>query len=118
MRPAGPYRLRTFHPRSHREADVEDVAVLHDVLLALEPQLPLVSRPRLAAERDEVVVVDDLGADEAALEVGVDAARRARSAVAPADGPGANLVLAHREERDQVEQVVGGADEARPRGLG
>ncbi len=58
-----------------------------------------------------------LGADEAPLEVGVDPARGPRRPVAAVDGPGAHLVLAHGEERSEVEQVVGGADEALARGL-
>src|SRR6266540_1059992 len=104
--------------QSHREPDVQDVAVLDDVLLPLQAELPLVPGLRLAAEGDEVVVVHDLGADEAALEVGVDAPRCARRAISAADGPGAHLVLADREEGDEVEQVVGGADEARLRRFG
>src|SRR6266545_1608975 len=87
-------------PLSHREPDVQDVAVLDDVLLPLQAELPLVPGLRLAAEGDEVVVVHDLGADEAALEVGVDAPRCARRAISAADGPGAHLVLADREEGD------------------
>src|ERR1700682_2440562 len=97
---------------SDREADVQDVAVLHQVLLALHAQLAVVSRLGLAAAGDEIRVMHHLGADEAALEVGVDAAGGARSAAAAADGPGLHLVLADREEADPVEQLVGGADEA------
>ena len=37
---------------------------------------------------------------------------------AASDRPGADLVLADREEGDEVEQAVGGTDEARDRGLG
>src|SRR4051812_36254067 len=61
---------------SHVEPEVTDVAVLEDVIAALQPHAPLLLRPLLAAEAHEVVVGDDLGADEAALEIGVDDARR------------------------------------------
>ena len=48
-----------------------------DVVLAFErASCRRPARACFAAERDEVVVGDGLGADEAALEVGVDDARR------------------------------------------
>src|SRR5919106_3628131 len=103
---------------SHGEPEVEDVPVLDDVVLALDAELSFLPRLRFAAHGDEVVVVDDLGADEPPLEVGVDACRRARRTVSPPDGPGAYLVLADGEERDQIQQVVRGPNEPRPRRLG
>ena len=60
----------------------------------------------LGAELDEVLPPDDLGLDEAALEVGVDDARRLGRLGAALDGPGAALVGAGREERDEVEDLV------------
>ena len=56
------------------------VAVGDHVVLAFEPQLAGVARAGLAAERDVVVIGDGLGADEAALEIGVDDAGRLRRA--------------------------------------
>ena len=64
--------------RSIREPEVHHVAVLDDVLLAFEAHLAGFLGGHLAAERDEVVVGDGLGADEALLEVGVDDAGRLR----------------------------------------
>ena len=61
------------------EAEVADVAVLDDVVAALQAHPALLLCPLLAAEPDEIVVGDDLGADEAALEIGVDDARRLRA---------------------------------------
>src|SRR3546814_2574797 len=91
--------------QSHVEAEVEDVAVLDDVLLALRPHLAGFLGAVLAAAADEVLVGDGLGADEAALEVGVDdAGGLRRLAVAP-DGPGARFLRANGEEGDQVEQL-------------
>ena len=66
------------------ESEVNHVAFLHDVGLALEPELAGFARAVLAAARDVLVVADDLGADEAALEVRVDRAgglRRRRVAL-------------------------------------
>ena len=55
---------------------MHDVAVADDVLLALEPHLARLLRALLALAGDEVGEGDDLGADEAVLEVGVDHAGR------------------------------------------
>ena len=54
------------------------VAVGDDVFLAFQPQLAGVARAGLAARLDVVVVGDGLGADEAALEIGMDDAGRLR----------------------------------------
>ena len=58
-----------------RELDGEHVTVGHQVVAALEPQRALVARAGVAAGLDERVPADDLGADEALLDVGVDLAR-------------------------------------------
>ena len=55
--------------RLYVEAEVDDVAVLHDVVLALDADLAFLAGGGDAACGDEVIVVDDLRADEAALEV-------------------------------------------------
>ena len=46
-----------------------------DVVLAFQPQLAGVARAGLAVAGDVVVIGDGLGADEAALEIGVDRRR-------------------------------------------
>src|SRR5947208_8789000 len=108
----------TKSSRLHREPEVDDVAVLDDVVLALEPQLPRLAALGLAPEAHELVVGDHLGADEAALDVAVDLARRLEGRRAAADRPGPALVLAGGEEAHQVEERVAGADEAGARALG
>src|SRR5690606_23530805 len=111
--PPGPHVTPPSGARgSDVEEEVHDVAVLHDVLLALHPQLPLGARVGDAARLHQVLVAHHLGADEAALEVGVDLAGRLRRLGAALDGPGAHLLLAGREEGDEPQRVVAGADEA------
>ena len=78
------------------EAEQHHVAVLDDIVLAFGAQLAGVAGARFAAELDEVVVGDGLGADEAALEVGVDLARRLGRPRAPVHGPGARLPSGRR----------------------
>src|SRR5260370_38623672 len=75
-------RVRGTQPLG-RKPKMDDVAVGDGVILALEPKLAGVARAGLAAERHVVLPGDDLGADEAALEIGVDDAgglRRPRAA--------------------------------------
>ena len=91
---------------------MHDVAVLDDVVLALDGELAGGAAFGFGAVFDEVVVLDDFGADEAFLEVGVDDSGGAGSLVALVDGPGADFGLAGGEVGAQAEQVVGGADQA------
>ena len=81
---------------SGREPEVHDVAVRHDVVLALKPQLAGVARACLAAAGDIVVIADGFGADEAALEVLMDDAGGLRRFGASRDRPGAQLPSARR----------------------
>src|SRR4051812_43161436 len=88
---------------SNVELEVDDVAVADDVFLAFELQLGVRAAGSLGAVLDEVLPPDDLGLDEAALEVGVDDARRLGGLGAALDRPGAALVGAGGEEGDEVE---------------
>jgi hypothetical protein len=61
---------------SRAEPDVEHVAVLDDVGLALQALEAALGGLRVRAGLDEVVPADHLGADEPLRDVGVDARRR------------------------------------------
>src|SRR5262249_11265941 len=102
-------------PTSDGEPEVDDVAVPHHVVLALETELPGFAALHLAPVAGEVLPSDDLGADEAALDVAVDLAGRLDGGGAAPDRPGATLVLARGQEAHQVEEGVARADEAVPR---
>src|SRR5262245_34733699 len=85
--------LRAMAPRPlRRKPELHHVAVGDLVLLAFEPQLASLARAGLALAPDVIVVGDRLGADEAALEISVDRARRLRRARALGHGPGARLL--------------------------
>ena len=88
------------------EAEQHHVAVLDDIILSFRAQLAGVSRGSLAAERDVIVVSDRLGADEAALEIGMDGAGGLGRLGAFLHRPGARFLRAGGEEGDQVEQVA------------
>ena len=96
------------------EQEIQHVAVLDDVFLAFDAHLAGFLGAGFALAGDEVVVGDGLGADEAALEVGVDDAGRLRRGVAAVDGPGAHFLHAGGEVGLQAEQVVAGADQRGP----
>src|SRR5262249_19830435 len=90
-RPQGLGRSARVLP-SDVKAELDDVAVLHDVVLALDASLARRAGGRDRAGRDQVVVGDDLGLDEALLEVGVDHAGRLGGGRADRDLPGAGLL--------------------------
>ena len=82
------------------EAEVDHVAVLHHIVLALAAQQPLLLGGGHGAAGDHLGEVDGLGTDEAALDVGVDLAGGLRSLRTLDDGPRAALVLTVGEEGD------------------
>ena len=88
------------------EADVHDVAVLDDVGLPLEPLEPPPRGLRMRAALEEIVPVDDLGADEAARDVRVDRLGGLERGLAVPERPRARLRVADREERDEPERVL------------
>src|SRR5579885_2529039 len=77
------------------KAEVSDIAILNHIILTLKALQALFGRRREgAAAGHEVVEAGHFGTDEAALDVGVDLARRFGSFGASGDGPGPHLVLA------------------------
>src|SRR5581483_9632102 len=95
-------------PSSDVEADLQDVAVLDLVVLALDAELPLFLGPGPRADREQLVPPDDLGPDEPPLEVGVDHAGALGGPGAGPERPGPALLVAGGEERPPAEEVVGG----------
>src|SRR5262249_49772925 len=95
-----------------RKPEMHDVPAGDDIGLALEPHLARLLRAGLAAERHIIVVGDGLGADEAALEVGMDDGRRLRRLGSARDRPGRRLLGAGGEIGDQIEQRIAGANQS------
>src|SRR5690606_2849125 len=107
-RPAEGTRESGAELRSDVEAELHHVPVGHDVVLALHADLAGGLGRGHRTGFHQVVVGDDLGLDEAALEVGVDDARRLRSRPALADRPGPRLLRARGQEGLQTEGVETG----------
>src|SRR5262245_63290504 len=121
MGPTAPRTARRTRTELLRniEAEVADLAILDGVVLALQAELAaLAHRGHRAGGGDQLVVADDLGADEAARDVGVDGTRGILGAGAGGHRPGAALVVADGEEGHEAEQRVAVAEHAADRGLG
>src|SRR6266545_7080894 len=82
------------------ESEIHDVVVLHQVILQFEALFAGALRLRLAAGLDEVREADDLGADEALLDVRVDGPGGFPRGQAGADGPSAVFFSADGEETE------------------
>lgn len=93
------------------EAEVHDVAVLNDVVLALDAKFSGLTDSSFRAVLDVVVILDHLGADEAFLKVGVDHAGALGCFPTFVVGPCLHLHLSGRDEGLEIEQMVGFVDE-------
>src|ERR1017187_744229 len=89
------------------EAEVDDVAVLDDVVPPLQPLATLLADGEIRPGRDQLLGPDHLSADEATGKVGVDDAGGLQGGAAALQRPGAHLLLPGREEGEQVEEPVG-----------
>ena len=97
--------------RLHIKPEQHNVAVLHNVLLALGADKALFLGGGHRAAGHQVVERDDLRADEAALKVAVNLAGSLRCFGAAGDGPCADLRFACGEVGDESEQVVASLDQ-------
>src|SRR5579875_2864742 len=77
---------------SHFEEKLDDVALLHDVVLAFTPQQSGGAHRVKRTQARVIIVCNDFGADEAALDVGMDFAGRLRCFRSAGDRPGARLL--------------------------
>ena len=94
------------------EEEVHDVTILDYVFLAFDSEFSGGAACGFRFEGDEVFVFDDLGADEAFFEVGVDHSGGLRGLVALVDGPCAAFVSSGGEVGAEVEEGVGTLDES------
>src|SRR5690348_7393438 len=92
------------------ETEMHHVAIAHDVVAPFNGLLARFAALRFAAELDEVFPPNHFSFDEAALEVGVNHAGGLRRRRAFAHGPGAHLLLARREVRDETQELVTRSD--------
>src|SRR5256885_16711488 len=94
------------------EAEVDHVAVAHDVILALEAELARFLRTLLATVRHEVIVRRNFGADETALKIAVDHAGGLWRRGAGGNRPSAHFLRPGGEIGLQAKKLVGSAGDA------
>ena len=99
------------------EAEFNDIAILHDVFLAFDAEFGLFLRFGHGTAGNQILVRNDLGGNEAALEVSVDDTGRAGGFVAGVDGPGSGFLDTGGEVGSQPEQVIHRADEVAHAGV-
>ena len=96
---------------------MQDVAVGDRVLRAFDPQLAGILGALLTAAGDVVVIGDHFGADEALFEIGMNGAGGLRRFGTFAYRPGVRLLGADREEGDEIEEGIAGANDPRLAGF-
>jgi len=83
---------------------MHDIAFLDDVFLAFQPQLSRLFGPGLTLERNEILISDHFGANEAALKIRVDDSGGLRRGGPRVHRPRADLLRTRREISLQTEQ--------------
>ena len=97
-----------MHKRiSDIKAEENDIAVVHDVILAFAADKPRFLAGGKRAFFDKRLIWHYFGADKAAFEIGVDFARRSGGFRAALYCPGADFRFARGEEGYQPEQRIG-----------
>ena len=100
-------RGRHFYHTSDVEQELDHIAIVDNVLLALGALQALgLDGGVIEVVGFQIAVANDAGTDEAALEIAVDLAGSLRCLGALADGPCAALLLAVGQEGDEAQQVV------------
>src|SRR2546425_2547303 len=93
------------------------IAILHDVVLAFQPEFTLLAASSFAAELRQVFESNNLGPYETALDVRVNHAGSLVGVRTALDRPRAAFVFSGGQKTYQVEQRVTSANESVARGL-
>src|SRR4029453_17427801 len=93
---------------------VEYVTVLDDVGCGFAAEGSVLLRFRHAAGSNQIVVADDLSADEPALNIAVNFPSSINSGHTPPDRPGSALVRPNSKERHQSQKLERKADNTVP----
>src|SRR5579864_7399773 len=96
---------------------VQDVSILHDVVLALESQNSLCSGVGFGAGFQQLVPANGFCANEMLFQIGMDRPGSLDRARIHGNGPGAAFVFADSEKRHQAEEFVALADQPRQAAL-
>src|SRR3989344_8682673 len=86
------------------------ISILHNILLPFRSDLAQLARFAPTARVEELLPVDDLGADELCFKIAVDGRARFGRRGTIFNSPRARLVLARSKEGDEAKQFVARAD--------
>ncbi len=89
---------------------MQNVAILHNVVLALNKKFTLLLAGLLGTEGYEIVILHNLSTNEPALQVGMNYPCSLRSRHSLLDGPCTNFLWSNGKECLHVEQGVRGPD--------
>src|SRR5215468_7859535 len=89
------------------KAKMNDIAVLNDVVFALESELAGFLALRLTAKNHEVIVSNYLGTDKTALDVAMNLSGSFARDRSLSDRPRTDLVFAGRKKTYQIQEPVG-----------
>src|SRR4029077_8680783 len=92
--------------------DVDYVAVLHQVILALEPKRSMRTGHGLGTRCQQCVPVDRLRANEVLLEISVDGSVSSLCAAIVGNRPRAAFIFTHGEKADQPQQRIRLSDQS------
>ena len=84
------------------EAEIHDVAVLHNILLTFDMELASFAHTCFRTVADVVVVLNDFSTNKAALEIGMYNTSALRSFPTLVESPGFHFHLACGDERFQL----------------
>lgn len=81
-----------------RKPDMEDVAILNDILFTFKPYLPRFTCGNHVAFSHQFGIADHFCADEASCQIAVNGPGRIDSICATPNGPGPDFIFTHGEE--------------------
>src|SRR6188768_1518234 len=87
------------------EEKIDRIAVLNDVCFSFATKCAVRFCRGKTSGGDEIVIGNNLGANETALDIAMDRASCFDGADAALDGPGTTLIWSNRKERHQSEQI-------------
>src|ERR1700676_3322647 len=93
--------------------DMHHIPILHDVVLAFEAQRALGAGVGFGTRFQQLIPANGLGSDEMLFQIGVNGSGAVLRLCIRWDCPGAALVFSGGEERNQSQQVIAFADQAR-----
>src|SRR5678816_898944 len=92
--------------RSNRKTKVDNVAVLHQIVLSLEPEFPRFSAFRFAAIDDKLIIGYDFRSNKTALDIAVNLSGGFFGHGSFRDRPSAHFVFTRCEKTQEIHERI------------